>query len=145
VDPTKADAAITANQDLARQAADESMTLLRNQGALPLSAGARVVVTGPNADSIPAQLGGWSVSWQGVFDNNRQICCGGPPDQIPPATTVLAGVKQADPNVVSVPTDPVVSQTQQQAAVAATQSAEAAIVVIGETMPYAEGLGDNPA
>jgi beta-glucosidase len=145
VDPSKADAAITANQDLSRQAADESMTLLRNQGALPLSPAARVVVTGPNADSIPAQLGGWSVSWQGVFDNNRQACCGGPPDQIPPATTALKGIQQVDPNVVSVPTDATVTAAQQAAAVAAAQSADATIVVVGETMPYAEGLGDNPA
>src|SRR5438105_6954824 len=145
VDPTKADAAITANQDLARQAADESMTLLRNQGALPLSPNARLVVTGPNADSIAAQLGGWSVSWQGVFDNNRQACCGGPPDQIPPATTTLKAMQQADGSVVPVPTDPEVTPAQQAAAVAATGSADAAVVVIGETMPYAEGLGDDPA
>jgi beta-glucosidase len=146
VDPTKADAAISANQDLAHRAADESVTLLRNQGgALPLSPSARVVVTGPNADSIPAQLGGWSVSWQGVFDNNRQACCGGPLDQIPPATTTLAAVKKADGTVISVPTDAVVTSDQQGAAVEAMGSADAAIVVVGETMPYAEGLGDNPA
>jgi beta-glucosidase len=146
VDPGKADAAISANQDLARRAADESITMLRDEGgALPLSPSARLVVTGPNADSIAAQLGGWSVSWQGVFDNNRQACCGGPPDQIPPATTTLKGIQQVDGNVVSVPTGPVVTSAQQAAAVQATQSADAAIAVIGETLPYAEGLGDNPA
>src|SRR5438105_303785 len=146
VDPSKADAAIAANQDLARQAADESMTLLRNQGgSLPLPPTAKVVVTGPDADSVAAQLGGWSVSWQGVFDNNRQACCGGPPDQIPPAATTLKAMQQVDGNVVSVPTDPLVTPAQQAAAVAATGSADAAVVVIGETMPYAEGLGDDPA
>ena len=36
VDPDEADAAVEANQDLARKAADESITLLRNQGSLPL-------------------------------------------------------------------------------------------------------------
>jgi beta-glucosidase len=145
VDPSKADAAITANQDLSRKAADESMTLLRNQGALPLSPTAKLVVTGPNADSIAAQLGGWSVSWQGPFDNNLQACCGGPPDQIPPATTALKAIQQVDPNVVSVPTGASVMPDQQAAAVTAAQSADATIVVVGETMPYAEGLGDNPA
>jgi beta-glucosidase len=146
VDPAKADAAISANQDLARQAADESMTLLRNPGGvLPLSPSAKVVVTGPNADSIAAQLGGWSVSWQGPFDNNLQACCGGPADQIPPATTTLAAVQKVDSNVISVPTGPAVTDAQQATAVADTASADAAIVVAGETMPYAEGLGDNPA
>ena len=77
------------------------MTLLRNQNsALPLAAGAKVVVTGPNADSIPDTLGGWSVSWQGVFDNNIQACCGGPPDQIPPAVTAWKGIQAADTNAV---------------------------------------------
>src|SRR5436190_6423519 len=60
VDPSAADAAITANRDLARKAADESITLLRNSGAtLPLSTTAKVVVTGPSADSVANQLGGW--------------------------------------------------------------------------------------
>ena len=48
------------------------------------------------------QLGGWSVSWQGVFGAGH-VCCMGPPDQIPPGTTVLEGLQAADPNVVSAP------------------------------------------
>ena len=69
VDPAAADAAVTANRDLAKKAADESITLLRNQGgALPLSKSSKIVVTGPSADSVANQLGGWSVSWQGVYD-----------------------------------------------------------------------------
>ena len=145
VDPSKADAAIAANRNLARQAADESITLLRNQGGtLPLSPGARLVVTGPSADSVANQLGGWSVSWQGVFGSGH-VCCMGPPDQIPDATTVLAGIRAADGNVVSVPTDQVVTPAQQAAAVAAAEAPDvnAAVVVVGERA-YAEGLGDNP-
>ena len=146
VDPTAADAAITANRDLARKAAEESITLLRNEGTpptLPLSTSAKLVVTGPSADSVPNQLGGWSVSWQGVFDAGNHVCCMGPPDQIPPATTVLEGIQAAAGNVVSVPTGQEVTPAQQQAAVAATRSADAAVVVVGERA-YAEGLGDNP-
>jgi beta-glucosidase len=144
VDPTEADAAITANRDLARKAAEESITLLRNQGeTLPLSPTARLVVTGPSADRVNNQLGGWSVSWQGVFDAGNHVCCMGPPDQIPPATTVLEGIQAADPNVVSVPTNQEITHAQEQQAVAATQAADAAVVVVGERA-YAEGLGDNP-
>ncbi len=145
VDPAAADAAIKANRDLARKAADESITLLRNSGtppAVPLAPTAKLVVTGPSADSVSNQLGGWSVSWQGVFGAGH-VCCMGPPDQIPPATTVLKGIQAQDPNVVSVPTDQTVTPAQQQAAVAAIQSADAAVVVVGERA-YAEGLGDNP-
>ncbi len=135
VDPSKADAAVTANRDLSRKAADESMTLLRNQGVLPLAHGAKLVVTGPNADSMSRQLGGWSVSWQGVYDPGNHVCCMGPPDQIPPGTTVLKGLQAADPNVTYAP--------DQASAVAATASADAAVVVVGERA-YAEGLGDRP-
>ena len=138
VDPTKANAAISGNQALARQAADESMTLLRNQnGALPLSANSHVTVVGPNADSIPDTLGGWSVSWQGVYDNNKQACCGGPPDQIPPAVTVWKGIQAADTNATLAP--------DQASAVGQASSTDAYVAVVGETRPYAEGLGDDPA
>jgi beta-glucosidase len=136
VDPTAAEAAVEANRDLAKKAADESITLLRNQNnALPLSPTAKLVVTGPGADSVTRQLGGWSVSWQGVYDPGNHVCCMGPPDQIPPATTVLKGLQAADPNVTFAP--------DQAAAVAATTSADAAVVVVGERA-YAEGLGDRP-
>src|SRR4051794_39181075 len=140
VDPSQADAAVTGNKPLARKAADESITLLRNQsGALPLSTNAsKLVVTGPNANSMTNQLGGWSVSWQGAFGAN-QACCAGPPDQIPPGTTVLDGIKQA----VSPSTQVVYTQDKSQA-VSEMSSADAGIVVVGET-PYAEALGDDPA
>ena len=143
VDPAAADAAVAANRGLAKTAADESITLLRNQGnALPLSKSAKLVVTGPSADSVANQLGGWSVSWQGVYDPGNHVCCQGPADQIPPATTVLKGLQADDPNAVSAPTGQTVTPAQQQAAVAATLTADAAVVVVGERA-YAEGLGDR--
>jgi beta-glucosidase len=143
VDPTAADAAVKANRDLARKAAEESITLLRNQATLPLATSAKVVVTGPSSDRVANQLGGWSVSWQGVFDAGNHVCCMGPPDQIPPATTVLAGVQARAANTVPVHTDQVVTEAQRLAAVTATQAADAAVVVVGERA-YAEGLGDRP-
>ena len=136
VDPTAADAAVKAGRDATLTAARESITLLRNQNnTLPLAPDAKLVVTGPSADSMTNQLGGWSVSWQGVFGAGH-VCCMGPPDQIPPGTTVLKGLQAADPNVVSAP--------DQASAVAAAASADAVVVAVGEKA-YAEGLGDNPA
>ena len=135
VDPAAADAAVAANRDLAKTAADESITLLRNQGGvLPLSKSSKIVVTGPSADSVANQLGGWSVSWQGVYDPGNHVCCQGPADQIPPATTVLKGLQADDPNVTYAP--------DQAAAVAGLLSGDAAVVVVGERA-YAEGLGDR--
>ncbi len=110
------------------------MTLLRNQNnTLPLSSSAKVVVTGPSADSMTNQLGGWSVSWQGVFGAGH-VCCMGPANQIPPGTTVQQGVVNNDSNAVYVP----------DGSTAANTPADAYVVAVGEKA-YAEGLGDNPA
>jgi beta-glucosidase len=136
VDASKADAAVQAGRNTTLQAARESITLLRNQGnALPLSPTAHLVVTGPSADSMTNQLGGWSVSWQGVFGAGH-VCCMGPASQIPPGTTVLKGLQAADQNVTLAP--------DQATAVAKAASADAVVVAVGEKA-YAEGLGDNPA
>ncbi|HLZ89065.1 MAG TPA: glycoside hydrolase family 3 C-terminal domain-containing protein, partial [Puia sp.] len=53
-------------QALALQAAQEAMTLLKNDdGVLPLNTGARILVAGPAARSISALNGCWSYTWQG--------------------------------------------------------------------------------
>jgi beta-glucosidase len=136
VDPNAADAAVTAGRDQTLKAAQESVTLLRNQGnVLPLSPTGKIVVTGPSADSMTNQLGGWSVSWQGVFGAGH-VCCMGPANQIPPGTTVLKGIQAADPAAVYAP--------DQATAVGDAASASAYVVAVGEKA-YAEGLGDNPA
>ena len=48
-----------AHLSLARQMADESLVLLRNDGMLPLAA-KRIAVIGANADDLPAQYGDWT-------------------------------------------------------------------------------------
>ena len=54
------------NEAAAKAAADEAITLLKNEeGILPLPAGARILVAGPNAHSMRTLNGGWSYSWQG--------------------------------------------------------------------------------
>jgi len=46
--------------------AAESITLLKNtNNILPLSKNAKILVTGPNANSMRTLNGGWSYSWQG--------------------------------------------------------------------------------
>jgi len=55
-----------AHEAAAKAAADESITLLKNEdNILPLKKGARLLVTGPNANSMRTLNGGWSYSWQG--------------------------------------------------------------------------------
>lgn len=50
----------------ALQAAEESLVLLKNADAiLPLAKGKKLLITGPNANSMRTLNGGWSYSWQG--------------------------------------------------------------------------------
>ena len=53
--------------DASRDAARESMVLLKNENrVLPLEKGKhRILVTGPNANSMRCLNGGWSYTWQG--------------------------------------------------------------------------------
>lgn len=49
----------------ALQAAEESQVLLKNEGVLPLHKGQKILVCGPNANTMRSLNGGWSYSWQG--------------------------------------------------------------------------------
>ncbi|KTE05352.1 glycoside hydrolase family 3 protein [Sphingopyxis sp. H115] len=65
---------------VAREAVAKSLVLIKNNGnVLPIKPGARVLVTGPAADSMAIQSGGWTISWQGTdvvrsdFPNGQTI------------------------------------------------------------------------
>ncbi|MGI9168079.1 MAG: glycoside hydrolase family 3 N-terminal domain-containing protein [Pyrinomonadaceae bacterium] len=54
------------SRQVSLQAAQESITLLKNTGnALPLAKNTKVLVTGPTADSMISLNNGWSYVWQG--------------------------------------------------------------------------------
>ena len=54
------------HRGIAMEAAEESEVLLKNKGnILPLKKGMKILVTGPNANSMRCLNGGWSYSWQG--------------------------------------------------------------------------------
>lgn len=60
------DFACEAYAQTATRAAEESEVLLKNNGnILPLKKGLKLLVTGPNANSMRCLNGGWSYSWQG--------------------------------------------------------------------------------
>ena len=51
---------------VALQTAEESEVLLKNEGnILPLAKGTKILLAGPNANSMRCLNGGWSYSWQG--------------------------------------------------------------------------------
>ncbi|CAN5524036.1 glycoside hydrolase family 3 N-terminal domain-containing protein [soil metagenome] len=62
-----AHAGVAEFQSVSRKAAEEAVTLVKNDRALlPLSKGTRILVTGPGATSLPAQHGPWTYTWQGT-------------------------------------------------------------------------------
>ncbi|MBQ0077995.1 MAG: glycoside hydrolase family 3 C-terminal domain-containing protein [Bacteroidales bacterium] len=50
------------------EAAVESEILLKNDGILPLKEGTKILLCGPNANSVRTLNGGWSYTWQGTDD-----------------------------------------------------------------------------
>ena len=109
---------------LARQAVRQSLVLLKNERhALPLRRGGRWLVVGALADSLPAQVGGWSLTWQGNDTTNADF---------PQGTTVLGALRSAGAREVVYSAD----------GLSGVQGTfDAVIAGIGET-PYAETAGD---
>jgi beta-glucosidase len=108
-----------AHRDTAREAVRKSLVLLKNDGVLPLSPGARIFVAGKNADDMGHQCGGWSLGWQGSSGD------------ITPGTTILEGIRNISTGTVDF-----------DAGGNGASGHDVAIVVIGET-PYAEDAGDD--
>jgi beta-glucosidase len=61
---------------LAREAVRKSLVLLKNGGVLPIRSSARIFVTGPGADNLPMQCGGWSLTWQTSDTTNADFPAG---------------------------------------------------------------------
>jgi beta-glucosidase len=125
------------NRSLARRAVRESVVVLKNDGnILPLPRTLKkILVVGKNADNLGCQLGGWSITWQGV---SGKITAG---------TTILSGIREA----VSRNTVVVFDRQGRAVDAAPRDSADSAlpqpafdvvIAVVGEK-PYAEGRGDR--
>ena len=108
-------------REIAREAVRKSLVVLKNDGALPLTAAAaKVHVAGVAADDLGIQCGGWTIDWQGKVG---EVTTGG--------TTILEGLKQNSQASISHSDDG-----------SGAADADVVIAVVGEH-PYAEGVGDN--
>ncbi|MBX6330312.1 MAG: glycoside hydrolase family 3 C-terminal domain-containing protein [Gemmatimonadaceae bacterium] len=121
-------------QAVSRQAAEEAVTLLKNDRALlPLSKRARVLVTGPGATSLPALHGSWTHTWQGT--NEAMYPTG--------VKSVLDAIRAeiGAGQVTYVPGTTEHDAIDIAAAADAARRVDAAIVVLAE-MPSTEKPGD---
>jgi len=111
------------HREVARACVRASLVLLKNEKkTLPLSKRiSKLVVTGPGADDLGMQCGGWTIDWQGRMG---KATSGG--------TTIIEGIRDA----LRVNANVVISKDGDP------KGADAVIVVIGEK-PYAEMKGDS--
>lgn len=110
---------------LAREAVRQSLVLLKNRRQLlPLSPRQRVQVAGDGADNIAKQSGGWSLTWQGNDNLNKDF---------PGATSIYEAIRK------TVTAAGGTVEYNEQGAF--EQAPDVAIVVFGED-PYAEFQGD---
>ena len=129
-----ANAGAAAFHEVSRRAADEAVTLVKNErGLLPLSRGARILVVGPGATSVPAMHGGWTYTWQGT-DSAMY------PKSVP---TLLAALRtQFGADRVSYSAGATLTKEADiAAAVAAARGVDVVIVALAEP-PSAEKPGD---
>ena len=115
------------HRDAALDAARESMTLLENDGILPLDAETDVLVTGPNADEPVHQLGGWSVSDPAGTD----------------VLTIRDGIESLTSGTVTYERGTGIAEPDDiDAAAAAAADADVAVVAVGENW-YLHEFGPN--
>lgn len=114
------------HRQLARQAVRESLVLLKNKKhLLPLSPKQNLLVAGDGAHNIGRQSGGWTITWQGTGNTNKDF---------PGGTSIYQGIAKQVAAAGGKITLSVDGEYKEKP--------DVAIVVFGEE-PYAEGHGDR--
>lgn len=118
------------HQEIALRLARRSVTLLKNNGTLPLKKCRKIAVIGKNADDIRAQYGDWTFFTHPLPDPKAVAAR--------PYTTVLEGItamaeKQGTVCVYARGCGPVASETDDlESAVSAAADADVIVLVVGD-------------
>ena len=91
MEKVKAEVDTTGSQkyrDLSRKLVEESLILLKNDNkVLPIKKGTKIFVTGPAANDVGVQCGGWTLTWSGSSDAENKN-----KKWIPEGKTILDGL-----------------------------------------------------
>jgi len=112
-------------RNLAKRLVEKSLVLLKNDNnILPFKKGQKIFVTGPAANDMGMQCGGWGLTWQGTLDNGGA--------KVTEGVTILEGlIEYGKKYGFEIITD------ENRA-----DEADTVLLAIGE-VPYAEYMGDT--
>ncbi|MFM7234549.1 MAG: glycoside hydrolase family 3 C-terminal domain-containing protein, partial [Flavobacteriales bacterium] len=119
------------HRQAARETAEESITLLKNDGILPLSKTAKVLVCGPAANSLTLINGAWTRTWQGTDEKYEDET----------RNTIYEAVLAINPTTGYTQGCTLDSLADADAAFAKAKMSDAIIVCLGE-LPSTEKPGD---
>jgi beta-glucosidase len=103
-------------------AARECITMVKNEGALPISKTAKVLVTGPGANSLNYMNGGWTHTWQGEETKYNTVG----------KKTIIEAIKDIAQNVSYVEGTSLDKDINTNKAIAQARNAEVLIVCLAE-------------
>lgn len=119
------------HQTTAELTAAESITLLENNGVLPLNTDTKVLVTGPGANSLVIQNGAWTRTWQGTeakYNDETKL-------------TIAEAILQLSANAQYVEGCGIQEKGKSDEALAAADNADVVVICLAE-WPSTEKVGD---
>ncbi len=119
------------HQQAARETAEESITLLKNDGVLPLSKTSKVLVCGPAGFSLTLINGAWTRTWQGTDPKYEDAS----------RHTIYEALQVVNPNISFSEGSTLDSLSNVDEAVAKARTSDVIVVCLSE-LPSTEKPGD---